>query len=191
MTLAPQPPVLVPIEGDSSRKRLAEDHLTFIKVGFGYSLEILVRAGYETDGATIPTNIVDDWFYGKKIEEYILAKYPSITTHYDFENLVYYLIGTPWDMPRLLAALVHDVLYGRRWMLRWFCDRVYKRILAENGYDLGRAEIEYWGIRLVGWRNWNAVKDDEVEHTKRHSVVKLVKNRKISAEIERIRSKKS
>ena len=185
MTIAPQQPILTPIAGKGNLRTLVEDHLTFVKVGFGYSLEVLIKAGYETDGATIPDNLLQDEKYGKKIEEYIRTKYPSIKTkyEYDLENLVKYLIGTPWDMPRLLAAIVHDVLYGRKWKIRWLCDKVYRLILLENNYDVIRAEIEYGGIRLIGWKNWESVSDSERKQTKRLSEVKIIKTKNKEKEI--------
>lgn len=186
MTIAPQQPILTVIEGKNNLRKLTEDHLTFIKVGFGYSLEVLIKAGYETDGATIPENLLNDERYGKKIEDHIRSKYPSIKTRYDFENLVKYLVGTPWDMPRLLAAIVHDVLYGRKWKIRWLCDKVYRLSLLENNYDVIRAEIEYGGIRLLGWKNWESVSDSERKHTKRLSEVKIIKTKNKEKEIRRI-----
>lgn len=168
-------------------KELVEDHLTFVKVGFGYSLEVLVRKGYITDGASIPDNILEDAEYGEKLKSFIRGKFPHVTDALDFQRLVERLIGTPWDMPRLLAAIVHDVLYGRKWAIRLLCDKVYRWILEENGYSGIRADIEYMGIRLVGWRNWNEVYKPEKEFTKIHSEVKFIKTRKIPKEIERLR----
>lgn len=181
MTISPQPPNLVPIEGKEKFKRLAEDHLTYVKVGFGYSLKVLIKAGFETDGASIPDNLLEDKEYGEKIKSYIACKYPRINTRWDFENLVKYLVGTPWDLPRLLAAIVHDALYGRKWKFRWLCDRVYKWILEENNYDPIRIDIEYTGIRLLGWRNWKEVSDWEIVTVKRLTEVEFVRTKMISA----------
>ena len=167
--------------------QLAEDHLTFVKVGFGYSLEVLVRKGYITDGASIPDDILDDLEYGEKIREFIRQKFPHVSDGVDFGNLVARLIGTPWDMPRLLAAIVHDVLYGRKWMIRLLCDMVYRWILEENGYSRVRTDIEYAGIRLMGWRNWNGIYKPEKQYTKNHSVVKFIRASKIPKVIEELR----
>ena len=187
MTIAPESPKLVPIEGKSGTKRLAEDHLTFVKVGFGYSIEVLIKNGYETDGATIPEQLMKDKEYGNQIWDFIRSKYRDIKTTSEVDDLIRRLVGTPWDMPRLLAAIVHDVLYGLKWKIRWLCDRIYRLILLENNYDLIRADIEYCGIRLIGWKNWEAGTKAEKRQTKQLTVVRFIRDKKIRREIERLR----
>lgn len=186
MTISPQAPHLVQLSEKSRYRRLTEDHLTFVKVGFGYSLQILIREGYETDGASIPENLLQDKEYGSVIEAYIRGKYPKIKTRYDFENLVKILIGEPWDMPRLLAAIVHDALYGRKWKFRWLCDRVYKWILQENNYHPIRIDIEYAGIRMLGWRNWDKISNQEKISTRILTDIKLVKTKKLQKIIDQL-----
>ena len=182
MTISPQPPRLKPT--GTPYRELVENHLTFVKVGFGYYLEVLIKAGYVTDGASVPRKIFPDGQYSEEIKETIQKNYPKISTRWDLENFINYLIGTPWDMPRLLAAIVHDVLYGRKWGIRWLCDRIYKWILIQNGYESKRAEIEYLCIRLVGWNNWNSITKEEEDYTKKLSVVKFIRKSKIAKEIE-------
>ena len=178
MTISPQPPLLIPVEGKDGIKEFKEDHLTFIKVGFGYSLKVFIKAGYRTDGASIPTWLQDD-----EIRKFIKTKYPKIQTRSDLEDLIKFLVGTPWDMPRLLASVVHDVLYGRKWKFRWLCDKVYRWTLEQVCYDKVRTEIEYAGVRLVGWRNWDMVTDWEKTQTKRLSDVRFIRTRDIDSEI--------
>lgn len=185
MTVSPQTPVLRDTEEEGT-KELAENHLTFVKVGLGYSLMILLKAGYRTDGASIPGNLLDDEKYGDVVRKLLEIRFPDKDPREAFQ----WLAGTPWDMPRLLAALPHDALYGRKWKCRWLCDRIYKWILEENNYEKVRTTIEYDGIRLIGWRNWDAVSDWERVLTKRQSAVKWVKTKKVPLEIEKL-SKKS
>ena len=92
-------------------------------------------------------------------------------------------MGTPFEMPRLLAAIVHDALYSLKWRMRALCDKVYKRILEDVKYDKVRIAVEYLGIRLVGHKNWNAVTKDIKQNTKQLIVVKLVRTKKVNQEI--------
>lgn len=64
------------------------------------------------------------------------------------------LVGSPWAMPRLLAAIVHDALYGAHFAWRWFCDRIYLAIRLQTGGDRRLALLEYAAIRLGGKSAW-------------------------------------
>lgn len=187
MTVSPQAPCLAPSSSSDNHRVLTEDHLTFIKGSLGFSVMVLIKKGYETDGASVPTSLTEDDTYGKKIKEIIQAEFPKITTRFDFESLLKKLIGTPWDMPRLLAAIVHDALYDIHWCIRLMCDKIYKKILLANGYDPVRARIEYSCIRLVGWRNWNAITDLQRARAKKLVKVEIVRTRNISKIIEELK----
>lgn len=179
MTISPAQPNLCDSE-HPGMKVLVEPHLTFVRVGFGYSLMVYIGKGFETDGASVPEGLLDDPDYGEEAKAYLFDMYPGITTRWDMEKLYSNIVGTPWDMPRLLAAIVHDALYSCKWKWRWFCDLIYRRILVANNYDFMRAEIEYSAIRAVGWRNWNAVTDLERDRARRIVQIEFVRNKKIS-----------
>ena len=145
-------------------RRLKEDYLTVVKFPFGWSLEVLVKKGYETDGATVSLSraVLSDEQNSGDIQRIVSKHFPGEK----IEDVYNRIVGTPWDMPRLYAAVVHDALYSIKWMCRWLCDIVYRRILMQTDYDAVRREIEYSVIRLVGWKSWNAVKAQEREAAK-------------------------
>lgn len=180
MTVFPQPPKLEPVAntGGGEIRRLTEDHATYIYLPFGRSLEIIVKAGYETDGASVPSleSILSDLKMSKDFAK-LLNKHFSCEI--DINTIFKWLVGNPWDMPRLLAAVVHDGLYGRKWKCRWLCDLVYRLILMQTSYDAFRREIEYDAIRLFGWRNWNAVTKEERLKTKSLVSIRIVKTKQI------------
>ena len=181
MTVSPQPPNLADSQTDGFKK-LVEPHLTFVKMGCGFSLSVLIRDGLETDGATIPKEELEKSAFIKKACKLIAKHYPGK----DYKETLSYLIGTPFEMPRLLAAIVHDALYGMKWKWRWLCDRVYRSILSESDYDKVRLGIEYYGIRLLGRKSWEAVTDLERDRTRRIVDVKVVLTRNISKITQRI-----
>ena len=187
MTISPDHPNLIAIDDTDTTRRLVEPHLTFVNVGFGYSLKILLKAGFETDGASVPEKIFSEEEYRADMLETVRAEYENITTRWDIENLIKQIIGTRWDMPRLLAALPHDCLYGRKWMWRWACDRIYRMILGDNSYDRRRIEIEYAAIRLAGWRNWNSVTKEEQKKVEALTEVEFIRTKNIEKEIERLK----
>lgn len=135
MTEFPEMPVLGP-ESGSGMRRLVECHRTEVSLFLGlYRIEVNIRSGFRTDGASIPP-----WIQGAA--------------------------GSPWDMPRLLAAVVHDALYQLHWKWRWLCDRVYRAIEIKAGAPRETADFEYAAIRAAGWRNWDAVTKEDMETAK-------------------------
>lgn len=181
MTISPQLPNLVDSQTNGI-KRLVEPHLTFVKVGCGFSLSILIREGLETDGASVPNEDLEKSKVVKALCKIIAKQYPGK----DYKETLAYLIGRPFDMPRLLAVIVHDALYGMKWKCRWLCDRVYRAILSDNKYDKVRLGIEYSGIRLIGKKNWESVTDLERDRTRRLVDVKLVLTKNVLRISERI-----
>ena len=172
MTIFPQEPNLS-CPNEEGTVTLLEPHLTFVGLGLGYSLMVYIKEGYETDGATVPKEALES----SKFVEYackIIAKhYPGK----DYKETLAYLIGTPFEMPRLLASIVHDALYDCKWKWRWLCDWVYKKILKVCHYDAIRMEIEYSGIRLQGGKNWEAVSDLKRDRTRRIVQIRVVRNK--------------
>lgn len=181
MTVFPQTPNLVDSQPEGFKK-LVEPHLTFVKMGCGFSLAVLIREGLETDGATIPKEELEKSNIIKKICKIIAKHYPGK----DYKETLDYLMGTPFEMPRLLAAIVHDALYGMKWKWRWLCDMVYRSILSETDYDKLRLGIEYYGTRLLGKKSWDAVTDLERDRTRRIVDVRVVLTRNIRKIMQRL-----
>lgn len=181
MTVFPQMPNL----SDPNEKGLAtllEPHLTFVPIGLGYSLMVYIKDGYKTDGASVPREELEDSKIAKEICKIIAKHYPGK----DYKETLDYLIGTPFEMPRLLAAIVHDALYDIKWKLRWLCDLVYRKILSSVKYDPVRRDIEYSGIRLIGWKNWNSVSDLKRARARKMVDARFVRSCKKSAIIEKL-----
>lgn len=131
------------IEGPSlGLKQLCEDHKTTVRLFWIFGLEVVVLAGFVTDGASIP---------GK----------------------LQFLVGGPWAMPRLLAAIVHDALYAAHWICRWVCDVVYLLVRCQNGRGTETAaKVEYAAIRVGGRSAWKEKTPASIEAAR-----KLVKIR--------------
>lgn len=52
------------------------------------------------------------------------------------------------------AALLHDYLYDNRIGSRIFADKLFKKILLEDGVGRLKAEIMYLGVRIGGRKWW-------------------------------------
>ena len=189
MTVFPEHPRLVkaPPQDGFEMRRLAEDHVTSVKFWLGWSVMVIVKAGYETDGATV--SLSRDLNIDGNVAEKILVIIEKYFPCEDLMSIYRRIVGTPWDLPRLLAAIVHDPLYSLKWYCRFLCDRIYKKILEATDYDAIRREIEYDLIRLVGWRNWDAVTKEEQKEAHKFVVVKWVRTRKIPSIIEKLKRK--
>ena len=84
-----------------------------------------------------------------------------------------YLVGSPWDMPRLLAAIVHDALYGAHWACRWLCDRIYLLIRLAYANDKRLCYLEYAAIRLGGREAWRSKTESTLAYTRDRLSVRL------------------
>ena len=67
------------------------------------------------------------------------------------------ICGTPLDVPRLYAALVHDYVYsgGCPEMSRADADALYREMLVALGIPSWKARIEWLALRLFGRSHWN------------------------------------
>lgn len=84
------------------------------------------------------------------------------------------IVGSPWAMPRLLAAIVHDALYGAHWAFRWLCDRIYLLIrLQNNPADKRLCYLEYVAIRLGGREAWREKTANTLAYTRERLSVRL------------------
>lgn len=84
------------------------------------------------------------------------------------------IVGSPWAMPRLLAAIVHDALYGAHWAFRWLCDRIYLLIRLQNHpADKRLCYLEYVAIRLGGRDAWREKTANTLAYTRERLSVRL------------------
>ena len=84
------------------------------------------------------------------------------------------IVGSPWAMPRLLAAIVHDALYGAHWAFRWLCDRIYLLIRLQNHpADKRLCYLEYVAIRLGGREAWREKTANTLAYTRERLSVRL------------------
>lgn len=185
MTFFPKHPKMekAPPKDGREMRRLTEDYVVFAPFCLGWSLEIVVRKGFAFDGASIP----DDLFfkYKDKIQKVVEKLYPGE----DVETVYRRLVGTPWDFPRLHAALPHDGLYGAHLKCRWVADRAYKNILKSAGYDPKRREIEYDCIRLFGAEHWDAVESEEKKATRKMVSAHWIRTKNVPSRIAQLLKK--
>lgn len=145
MTKFPELPKFDPIgPGGGDLRVLAQDHYTEVGLFWGLlKVKVLLKAGFVTDGASIPE---------------------------DYQKIAG---GPWSSGIRVLAAVVHDGLYQLHWAWRWLCDRVYLAILLSARYSRELAEVEYAAIRAAGWRNWSRISKQERQQAKGVVVVSV------------------
>lgn len=75
------------------------------------------------------------------------------------------LASTPWFMKWLIpgisekrdkAAVLHDWFYRARpeGVTRKDADRIFFRVMIEDGAHVWRALVMRWGVRAFGWMHW-------------------------------------
>lgn len=85
------------------------------------------------------------------------------------------ICGSPWMMPRLLAAIVHDALYAAHWFCRLACDVIYYLIRAQYGEGTAVvAKVEYTAIRLGGRSAWKEKTPERIEAARKLLKIRLV-----------------
>jgi hypothetical protein len=188
MTVSPSIPIFQDGPGNRN-KTLITPHLTFVDIGWGFSLMVLLKPGFITDGASVPLDIGRSCVIYNQVNEYVQKEYPQISSRYDLESLIEIIIGEPWDMPRLLGACVHDALYSYQWKCRWLCDWIYKRILMQNDYPTIQASVEYYVIRAFGKSHWDAVSDLERDRAREDTEIKIIRTKHIPRVIAEIRER--
>lgn len=148
---------------------------------------ILIRKGFTTDGASVPEEALRDSKIAKEISKIIAKFYPDKNA----KQVLDYLIGTPFEMPRLLAAVPHDGLYGVHRYCRIVCDWIYKRILEDLKYDPISICVEHSGIRLFGWMNWAAIRKSERRQNRKLVFTAIVRDRKVPCLVRKLTDKET
>ena len=88
-------------------------------------MSFVVPRGFESDGASVP-------------------------------RFFWRFIFPPLDPKAVRAGVAHDWIYRRQppgWT-RKDADLMFLCYLIEDGVELSRARMAYWGVRLFGWIAW-------------------------------------
>ena len=64
------------------------------------------------------------------------------------------LCGSPYDAPRVIAALAHDFLYATHICTRKEADIIYRDMQIDLSIAAWKARVEYRALRLFGWIAW-------------------------------------
>ena len=73
-----------------------------------------------------------------------------ITDGASIPRFLWRVCGTPMDVPRLYAAIVHDYLYAEKLVSRKEADQIYRDFQIELGVSKWKAYTEYYALRLFG-----------------------------------------
>ena len=71
---------------------------------------------------------------------------------------LWWICGTPLEVPRLYAAIIHDYLYGGGDpdATRKDADDLYRDLQIALGVFRIKAYIEWLALRLCGWTHWKS-----------------------------------
>ncbi len=99
--------------------------------------------------------LVYDWALIYRKEIYSLPK-GFETDGASIPRFLWRLCGTPMDVPRLYAALVHDFIYAGfdPVATRKDADELYRDIQIALDVPKWKAYTEYYALRLFGAANW-------------------------------------
>ena len=75
---------------------------------------------------------------------------------------IQWLCGSPWEAPRLYAALVHDFLYsgGDPEATRADADDIFRDLQISLGVPRWKAYVEWAALRLFGGSHWQGAKKE-------------------------------
>lgn len=110
--------------------------------------------------------LADDWTFEYGGSSYRLPK-GFRTDGASIPRFLWRVCGTPLEVPRLYAALVHDFLYsgGDASVSRCEADMIFRDIQIALGRPRWKCYVEYWALRAFGgshwWENQEGDEDDE------------------------------
>lgn len=64
------------------------------------------------------------------------------------------VVGGPWDVLTLAAALVHDWLYASHAMWRWLADLIFYVLMRRGGVSRRKALAFWWAVSRFGADAW-------------------------------------
>ena len=120
-----------------------------------------IRRGKTTDGEHDDV-LVRDWTVRDVCGYRFTVPAGSTTDGASIPRFMWRVCGSPWDVPREYAALLHDWLYDAKdgdpdkdgaWpcdVSRKDADEIYYSLLRHFGIPAWKAKLEYWAIRLFG-----------------------------------------
>ena len=88
---------------------------------------------------------------------------------------LWWIAGNPFEVPRVIAALVHDWLYTAKVCERKTADLIYRGVCRKVGLSAFRSWFEYLVLRLFGWIAWEAVSDVDEAEARKHGTLMIVK----------------
>lgn len=103
--------------------------------------------------------VTSDWCVGGVLENGDVFEI-SVSSGFRFDGcsiprFLWRLCGTPFEVPRVAAALAHDWLYSAHVCERETADAVFREICRMVGIGSFRSGIEYGSLRLFGGLAWS------------------------------------
>ena len=96
-----------------------------------------------------------DWLVRTPYGDFTVPK-GMITDGASIPRFLWRICGSPFDSPRIVAAIIHDHLYSTHHRDRKTADIIYRDMQLSLGIPAWKAYIEYWALRRFGkaaWRN--------------------------------------
>ena len=88
-------------------------------------------------------------------------------------QILWSILGDPWEEHVACAALVHDVLYATQIFPREYADKIFYEINALNGMGVIKNNLFYTGVRVGGKVAWDGKIIDSICGARKHLKMKL------------------
>jgi Protein of unknown function (DUF1353) len=132
-------PVMQPIPGSAGLWELAEDYAVTLPDS-GKSL--LIKAGFQTDGASIPREL---W---------------SVVG------------ASPFDPDVIGPSVVHDALYEAELLQRSSCDTEFQKLLQVNSTRAAGFAVEFYdAVRIFGGAVWRQHTPDSIAAARQYCIL--------------------
>lgn len=83
------------------------------------------------------------------------------------------LCGTPMEIPRIVAALMHDWLYRAQVCERALADEIFNCVCKTVGMSSWRTGPEWAALRAFGGAAWNGHTEDDRDFALAHGALEL------------------
>ena len=132
--------------------------------------KVIPNTGGEKFIITAPWRIVIVWDFGYTV---VTIKPGFVTDFASVPRMFRRIAGEPTEYPRIVAALLHDLLYALKLpsVPRAMADEIYCEVCRAVGIGVFRRNFEWLVLRVCGGAAWNEHDELDRQHAIDRSVI--------------------
>lgn len=130
--------------------------------------QVIPNTGGEKYVISAPWRIVIVWDFGYTV---IIIKPGFVTDFASVPKAFRRIAGAPTEYPRIIAALLHDLLYALKIVPRATADELYCDVCRAVGIGVIRRNFEWGVLRVCGGAAWREHDELDRQHALDRSII--------------------